>query len=222
MNERLKRRLVAVTGVIAVVAIVVLAVIASSTGYKTLSVAEALDPSQRDARVQISGTVVDDSFSIEGNILNFTIFDPEGNYAEQLAVLFDGGVSATFGNGVTAICTGRINSEGVLICSELVTKCPSKYENATDALGVSQLLGYDASVQGKPVKVIGLVKPGSLSGVDEDVRLILLDEGTGEELPVVFNGALPDTIGDNSALVVTGALQSSGQLLATDVAQEGE
>lgn len=71
----------------------------------------------------------------------------------QLEVRYDGAASSTFGNDVTAICTGKINDAGVLECSELVTKCPSKYENADSALTVEQLLGYGESVYGKVVKV---------------------------------------------------------------------
>lgn len=50
----------------------------------------------------------------------------------------------------------------MLECSELVTKCPSKYENADSALTVEQLLGYGESVYGKVVKVAGSVGAGSL------------------------------------------------------------
>ena len=50
----------------------------------------------------------------------------------------------------------------MLNASELVTKCPSKYENATNALTVSQLTGYGDEVVDKPVKVAGAVKDGTL------------------------------------------------------------
>lgn len=218
MNTQLKRRLFVVSGVIVVVLIVVLAIVAGSAGYQSVNVAQALESSQRDTRVQVSGQVVTDSYSIDGTTLSFAIYDPEGNPKDQLSVIYDGGVSATFGNQVTAICTGRINNEGVLECTELVTKCPSKYETATDALSVSQLIGYGTSIEGKPLKVTGAVKTGSLGSVDQDERFILLDEVTDEGLPVLFSGALPDSIGDNTVLVVTGSLNSNGQLEATDVA----
>ena len=219
MNAQLKRRLIAVSGVIVVVLVIVLAIVAGTTGYQSVSVAQALEQSQRDTRVQVSGQVVNDSYVISATTLSFAIFDPEGNPDAQLSVEYEGGVSATFGNGVTAICSGRINAEGVLECTELVTKCPSKYETATDALSVSQLLGYSSSIEGKPLKIMGIVKPGSLGGVDQEVRLILLDQTSEAELPIAFSGALPDSITDNTELVITGSLDSRGLFEATDIAQ---
>ena len=47
-------------------------------------------------------------------------------------MIYQGAASSTFGDDVTAICTGRVGDDGVLRCSELVTKCPSKYEGAGD------------------------------------------------------------------------------------------
>ena len=218
MNAQLKRRLIVVSGVIVVVLVVVLAIVAGTTGYQTVSVAQALDPSQRDTRVQVSGQVVNDSYAINETTLSFAIFDPEGSPDAQLSVEYTGGVSATFGNGVTAICSGRINALGILECTELVTKCPSKYETATDALSVSQLLGYSSSIEGKPLKITGIVKPGSLGGVDQEVRLILLDQASEAELPIAFSGALTDSIKDNTELVITGSLDNEGLFEATDIA----
>jgi len=207
-----------VSGVLVIVFVIVLAVVAGSSGYTIVSVAEALEPSQRETRVQVTGRVVTDSSSIEGNTLSFALYDPDGSPEKQLKVVYEGGVSATFGNQVTAICTGMIDAEGVLIASELVTKCPSKYESATDALSVSQLLGYGSAVVGKPLKIAGVVKPGSLGSIDREARLVLRDEVSLEELPILFGGALPDDIGDNTELVITGSLNSDGQLEATDIA----
>ena len=219
MNTQLKRRVFVVSGIIVVVLVVVLAVVASSTGYKTMSVAQALSEEYRDTRVQVSGVVVNDSYVIEGTTLRFAIYDPEGDQSQHLSIEYEGGVSATFGNQVTAICTGTINAEGVLECTELVTKCPSKYETATDALTVSQILGYDSSVvETKHLKITGFVKPASIGSIEAAERFILVDEASGEELPVIFTGALSEDITDNSILVVSGALMETGQFDATEVA----
>jgi len=207
-----------VSGIIVVVLVIVLAIAASTAGYRTISIAQALEPENRNSRVQVSGQVVTDSYTIEGNTLRFAIFDPDGNHKDHLKVVYEGGISATFGNQVTAICTGLINNEGILECSELVTKCPSKYETATDALTVSQLLSYSSTIEGKPLKITGVVKPGSLGTIQDSERLILQDEASGAEIPIVFANALPDDLGDNSVLVVTGALNHTGQFEATDIA----
>ena len=134
---------------------------------------------------------------------------------------YDGGVSATFGNDVTAICTGKKDANGVLNCSELVTKCPSRYESGKDALTVSDLLGYGEKVIDKPVKVVGVIKAGTLAGVDAAERFVIADEGTGDELHVTYAGALSDGVGEGVAAVLTGSIGSDGLFTATDVSLQG-
>src|SRR5699024_939475 len=113
-----------------------------SSSAKSISIAEAAAGNYVDQKIQVSGNVVENSYETKDNVLTFSIYDPEGDASQQVKVRYEGGVSATFGNDVTAICTGKMGQDGVLNASELVTKCPSKYENATDALSVSQLIGY--------------------------------------------------------------------------------
>lgn len=221
MNAKTKRRMVVVTGIIVVVLIVVLAVVGGSTAAKSISVAQAADGSHANERVQVSGNVVENSFETSGNMLTFAIYDPDGDASVHLSVSYEGGVAATFGNDVTAICTGKIGDDGVLNATELVTKCPSKYENATDALSVASLLDYGASVYDKPVKVAGTVKEGSLKAAGQGDRFVLVDASDGIEMPVLFDGALSDEIKDGSSLVLTGSLNSDSKFSATDVALEG-
>ena len=221
MNAKMKKRMIAVSGVIVIVLILVLAFVGGNTAATTMSIAEAAENPQAGQKVQVSGNVVQDSFSTSNDVLTFKIYDPEGDPATQLEVRYDGAASSTFGNDVTAICTGKINDAGVLECSELVTKCPSKYENATEALTVGQLLSYGDEVVGKVVKVAGSVGAGSLKAAGQGDRFILVDAETGDSMPVVFEGALSDGIADGSAVVLTGSLGADGKFAATDVALEG-
>lgn len=221
MNAKMKKRMTAVSGVIIIVLILVLAFVGGNTAATTMSIAEAAENPQAGQKVQVSGNVVQDSFSTSNDVLTFKIYDPEGDPATQLEVRYDGAASSTFGNDVTAICTGKINDAGVLECSELVTKCPSKYENADSALTVEQLLGYGESVYGNVVKVAGSVGAGSLKAAGQGDRFILVDAETGEAMPVVFEGALSDEVSDGSAVVLTGSLGADGKFAATDVALEG-
>ena len=221
MNAKMKKRMIAVSGVIVIVLILVLAFVGVNTAATTMSIAEAAENPQAGQKVQVSGNVVQDSFSTSNDVLTFKIYDPEGDPATQLEVRYDGAASSTFGNDVTAICTGKINDAGVLECSELVTKCPSKYENADSALTVEQLLGYGESVYGNVVKVAGSVGAGSLKAAGQGDRFILVDAETGDSMPVVFEGALSDGIADGSAVVLTGSLGADGKFAATDVALEG-
>ena len=221
MNAKMKKRMIAVSGVIIIVLILVLAFVGGNTAATTMSIAEAAENPQAGQKVQVSGNVVQDSFSTSNDVLTFKIYDPEGDPATQLEVRYDGAASSTFGNDVTAICTGKINDAGVLECSELVTKCPSKYESADSALTVEQLLGYGESVYGNVVKVAGSVGAGSLKAAGQGDRFILVDAETGEAMPVVFEGALSDEVSDGSAVVLTGSLGADGKFAATDVALEG-
>ena len=221
MNTKMKRRLIVVTGIIVMVAIVVLAVVGGNSAAKTMSVAEARDFTD-DAKIQVTGNVVDNSFAIDGDVLTFRIYDADADPAQstQLDVRYDGGVSATFGNDVTAICTGKKDVGGVLVCSELVTKCPSKYENAEGSLSIEDLLGYGDSVVDKPVKVSGVVKAGSLAGVDAPERFVLTSADASPELRVIYDGALSDDTSEGSSVVLTGSLGSDGAFTATVVALE--
>ena len=221
MNAKMKKRMIAVSGVIVIVLILVLAFVGGNTAATTMSIAEAAENPQAGQKVQVSGNVVQDSFSASNDVLTFKIYDPEGDPATQLEVRYDGAASSTFGNDVTAICTGKINDAGVLECSELVTKCPSKYENADSALTVEQLLGYGESVYGNVVKVAGSVGAGSLKAAGQGDRFILVDAESGDSMPVVFEGALSDGIADGSAVVLTGSLGADGKFAAADVALEG-
>ncbi|MDO4290720.1 MAG: cytochrome c maturation protein CcmE [Eggerthellaceae bacterium] len=224
MNAKMKKRLIAVSGIIVIVLIVILAVVGGNSAAKTLTVAEAVEnPPDAGQKVQVSGNVVENSFATEGNVLTFAIYDAEGSPATQLRVRYEGAASSTFGNDVTAICTGKIGSDGVLACSELVTKCPSKYENADSALSVARLLEYGAEITGKPVKVAGTVAAGTLAAAGQGDRFVLVDaEGASAgEIAVLFDGALSDEVTDGARVVLTGAVDDAGKFAATDVALEG-
>ena len=134
MNTKTKRRMVVVTGVIIMVLVVVLAVVGGSGSAKPVAISDLTTGNYADQKIQVSGNVVENSYKTEDNTLTFDIYDANGDAAQHLQVRYEGGVSATFGNDVTAICTGKLGRDGVLNCTELVTKCPSKYENATSAL----------------------------------------------------------------------------------------
>ena len=222
MNAKMKRRLSVVTGVIVIVLIVVLAVVGGNSAARSVSVAEALEI-QDDSKIQVTGNVAENSFTIEGDVLTFQIYDPDADpaAAKLLDVRYDGGVSATFGNDVTAICTGKKNAEGMLNCSELVTKCPSKYESGMDALTIASLLEYGDKVLDKPVKVVGIVKAGTLAGVDAAQRFVLSDVETDDELSVKYAGALSDETGEGATVVLTGSIGADGAFTATDVALQG-
>ncbi len=220
MNTKTKRRMMAVTGIIVIVLIVILAVVGGAGAAKSATIADAVAGTYADQKIQVTGNVVENSYATKDNVLTFEIYDKDGNPGEVLPVRYEGGVSATFGNDVTAICTGKVASDGVLHATELVTKCPSKYENASSALSVSALLGYGDAVVDKTVKVSGAVS-GSLKAAGSAERFVLSDASSSQSISVAFDGALSDEIVEGSSLVVTGSLSEDGSFKATDVALEG-
>ncbi len=118
-------------------AIIVLAVgylIVSSIGgstayYLTVEEVKAQGPSERTVRV--AGTVVGES--IEWNaqelLLRFNIADDSGS----LAVIYHGPRPDMLRDGAEAIVEGRYTERGSFEASNLLLKCPSKYQEAATA-----------------------------------------------------------------------------------------
>ena len=185
-----------------------------------MSVAEAAENPQAGQKVQVTGNVVPDSYSTSGNVLTFGIYDPESPEGSRLNVRYEGAAASTFGNDVTAICTGRMGEDGTLACTELVTKCPSKYENADSALTVARLLEYGDSITGKVVKVSGAVEAGTLKAAGQGERFAIVGDD-GSRVAVAYDGALPDEVAEGTTIVLTGAVDASGTFEATDVAIGG-
>lgn len=216
-----RRRFIVVGGIVVIVVACMLAFFGANTAATVMTVGEASQPDAVGKRVEVTGTVVNDSFVIEGNELTFHLTDPD-EPGTDLKVTYDQGVSATFGNGVTAICTGTIGDDGALVCSELVTKCPSKYETSTDALSVERLLGYGDDILDKPVKVSGVIGEGGVSDVSADVRFELVDaDNASFVVPVEYSGALPDDVVAGTAVVLVGSLGEDGMFVCTEASLEG-
>ena len=219
MQTNMRKRLAVASGIIVIVIIVVAAIVAGGTAAKTLTVAEAATGDYAGDKVQVAGNVVTGSFTIEVGQAVFSIYDPDDGTASKLAVRYEGAVSSTFGNEVSAIVTGRMDDSGVLQATELVTKCPSKYESGVDALSVAQAIDYGEKIYDKPVKILAFLAPGSLTTPGQAVRFALVDDASSTVfLQVHYDGAIPDAVTDGTQLVVTGNMTADGIYHATDVA----
>ena len=105
-----------------------------------------------------------------------------------------------------------------------MTKCPSKYESATDALTVTSLLDYGDSIINTTVKLKGKIKAGTLTSAaaSGEPRFVVVDDSDeSREISVEYDGALPSGISEGTSVVITGSLAAVGSFNATDVAQEG-
>jgi len=225
VNKRARMRLIGVTAIILLaVGGMVLATGTKQGAYEGDLAAVAKDGSLVGKQVKVGGTVVAGSWDQKSNPMRFTIRgeDDSAGTGPTLKVVYTGNVPATFGDGVVAIVTGKLTADGTVEAPDMITKCPSKYESATGATPVGDLVGKGASMEGKPVRVTGWVKAGSIkpAGSTGD-RFVVASkaDGSGTTVGVTYTGALPDTIKDGTQVVMGGALEK-GKFVATSVALE--
>jgi len=218
-------RLIGVTAVILIAIIAVVVISGNTSGaYSSTVAAVTKDPELVGKRVKVGGSVVPASWDKKSNPMTFVIRDEKDSVGSgpTVKVVYTGGVPSTFGDGVVAIVTGELTADGTIKATEMITKCPSKYESAEGALPVADLVKSGASMYGKTVKATGYVKPGSLGAASDDPRFVVVAkaDGTGESVPVSFTGVLPSGMQDGSQVVLTGALEKDGTFVATAVAME--
>jgi len=197
---------------------------ASQGAYEDDLAAMVKDTSYVGKQVKVGGAVVAGSWDKKTNPMRFTIRgekDTAGT-GPTLKVVYTGNVPSTFGDGVVAIVTGKLDANGTVTAGSMITKCPSKYESATGATPVADIMGRGQSMEGKPQRVTGYVKPGSISpasATGDRFTAAQNADGSGATVPVVFSGVLPDGIKDGSQVVMGGALEQ-GKFVATSVALE--
>lgn len=222
MNKRARTRLIGVTAIIliAVAAIFLAGGNKTAAYYKTVEEAAA-DDALVGERVKVGGAVVPGSWDRKSNPMSFTIRDENdtSGTGATVRVVYNGSVPSTFGDGVVAIVTGDIDQSRTISADEMITKCPSKYESAEGAMPVEDLIGKGDSMVGKTVRASGVIKAGSIVPPGGESRFSVTSEGSGGvEIPVAYEGALPDGMTDGSEVVVTGALEDDGVFVATSVA----
>jgi len=125
----LKRKRFIFAGAIVLIAIAFLAYIGVSkfaTYDITVSDFVAKADSYTGKQVRVVGQVVPGSVNQDTKnfTLSFTI--AEGN--ESLPVVYQGVVPDTFKEGTDIVAEGKSDQQGVFHASQLITKCPAKYE----------------------------------------------------------------------------------------------
>lgn len=218
MNKSAKRRLVVVGGIVVIAMLVIVAVAGAGGAASSLSIADVRSGDYQGKKVQVSGSVVADSLESDGSVAHFEIQPEEGTgdasgSPDVLVVHYDGALPATFGTGVVAICTGTVEEDNSLTATELVTKCPSKYESAEGSLTVAGLLDQADAMVGESTKVCGYVR-GDVNAADADVRFEI--ESQGATLAVRWDGGMDEAVVDGTAVVVTGALDADGVFVASE------
>src|SRR3954463_722194 len=126
-RKRKVRLVVALSAALVLAATLLYASFASSTEAKTPSQVLAAGPGS--GTYQMTGKVVPGSIAHQGATLVFRVRDRQGSRA--VPVHYTGTVPDPFRDGREVIVTGRLQS-GVFVGerNSLVTKCPSKFQNA--------------------------------------------------------------------------------------------
>ena len=125
----MKRLKFIVGGVIVLVAMGVLGYqgyVNSATYYYTVSEFASQQSAFADKNVRIAGNVTAGTIERQGSTLRFTMSDGQNS----LPVVYKGVVPDSFKAGIEAVVLGKLNSEGIFEATELLPKCPSKYEPA--------------------------------------------------------------------------------------------
>lgn len=96
----------------------------SATYYYTVSEFAEQQSAFVNKSVRVAGNVTDGTIERQGTTLKFTMTDGQ----KDLTVVYKGVIPDTFKAGIEAVVLGKLNSEGIFEASELLAKCPSKYE----------------------------------------------------------------------------------------------
>ena len=218
MNKRARMRLIGVTAIIAISVVAIVVGVGAGDGSYSRNVSDVVgDGEAVGVRVRVTGTVIPGSWDKKSSPMRFDIRDEGATDGPALAVVYNGGVPSTFGDEVTAIITGTITPDGVLESEDMITKCPSKYESATGALTIADLLAEGESVIGKSVRVTGFVVSGTIQPPGGAVRFVIADEGGSPSVDVYYDGALPEGMVDGSQVVLGGLLDEQGVFDAVSV-----
>ena len=221
MNKRARTRLIGVTAIIliAIAAIILGAGSKQGAYYKTVKDVVS-DEKLVGERVRVGGAVVAGSWDKKSNPMRFAIREEgdESASGPTIKVVYNGTVPSTFGDGVVAIVTGELSQDGTIDSNDMITKCPSKYQSATGALTVNDLVAGGSDLTGKSVKVTGYVK-GDINPPGGDVRFVISSEpdGAGKTVKVFTDGAVPAGIADGKQVVLGGSLDESGVFDAVSV-----
>lgn len=86
--------------------------------------------------VRLMGFVAEGSIDEERErlVTRFELRNDDGS--RTLPVVFEGVTPDLFRDGASLVVTGRLEAGGTFRASDLMTKCPSKYEGAEDAPGM--------------------------------------------------------------------------------------
>lgn len=216
MNKRARNRLIGVTAILfALIGAILVGTTAGGPGAGAYfsTVDEVLaDDSFLGQNVKVSGIVVEGSWDRGTRPMEFEIRgEGEEIGAATIRVVYDGTVPTTFGDGTNAIVTGEYTADG-LVSTEMIVKCPSKYESSRDAITVTDAVEMADEIEFARIE-------GDVTDIGGDGLTIEDDEN---ELEVRLETALPENVVIGTHVVVDGAFDDEGEFAASDVAEVAE
>lgn len=107
--------------------LVIMGMNSASAFYMTVDEVSAQKAEAMDKPLKMSGKIIGDSIQWDSNTIVLT-FELEGENGNRIPVVYKGIKPDTLNDGWEAIVEGRLSPEGDFIASDLLVKCPSKYE----------------------------------------------------------------------------------------------
>ncbi|WP_188453325.1 cytochrome c maturation protein CcmE [Virgibacillus oceani] len=100
----------------------------AATFYMTVDELEANQAGAVGKPIKVSGKIVGESINFDQDkiLLTFELRNKVDTY--RVPIRYEGVKPDTLNDGWEAIVEGELTSDGTLIASELLVKCPSKYE----------------------------------------------------------------------------------------------
>jgi len=121
------RKVLTVTSIVLIIAFTSIILYSASTftnPYYTVSEVTADPAGFTGRRIQMIGQVVNGSIWIGSGTLQFKI--AEGG--SELIVIYSGSMPQNFQEGISVVTVGNLVSENTFQATQILTKCPSKYQ----------------------------------------------------------------------------------------------
>ena len=111
----------------------------AATYYYTVGEVLAKGSSMHGQTVRVEGTVIDGSIQrlSAGRVLKFSVSDNTSG-SQSLPIVYSGIVPDTFSAGNVAVVQGVLGADGTFQATQLMTKCPTKYQAAQPTAAATQ------------------------------------------------------------------------------------
>ncbi|MDC3414546.1 cytochrome c maturation protein CcmE [Aquibacillus sp. 3ASR75-11] len=129
MSKRIKWMIVSILFFGVVGALIYSSIGNAATFYMTVDELKAEQGQIAGKPIKLSGKIVGDSIEFDSDkiLLTFELRGEE-NKEFRVPIQYEGAKPDTLNDGWEAIVTGKLSPNGKLVATELLVKCPSKYE----------------------------------------------------------------------------------------------